>query len=98
MFGAMTRLAERWRSIRFTEFERRQVEALRKNLNAEYETATHVKPAPHQNRTVTGISSTPQTWPLTTINDAAYVGQELTLSTFTSSWDADRERREHQAR
>jgi putative transposase len=29
MFGAMTRAAERWRSIRITEFERRQMAALR---------------------------------------------------------------------
>jgi len=37
MFGAMTRAAERWRSIRITEFERRQMAALRQELDQEYE-------------------------------------------------------------
>jgi hypothetical protein len=37
MFGAMTRAAERWRSIRTTEFERRQMAALRQELDQEYE-------------------------------------------------------------
>ena len=36
MFGAMTRDAERWRSIRFTEFGRRQTDAVRKELVDEY--------------------------------------------------------------
>jgi transposase-like protein len=44
MFGAMTRAAERWRSIRFTEFERRQIAAVRKDLDAEYEARTHHAP------------------------------------------------------
>lgn len=39
MFGAMTRAAERWRAIRFTEFERRQIDAVRKELADEYKTA-----------------------------------------------------------
>jgi putative transposase len=38
MFGAMTRAAERWRSIRITEFERRQMAALRHELDHDYET------------------------------------------------------------
>ena len=37
MFGAMTRAAERWRSIRITEFERRQMAALRHELDHDYE-------------------------------------------------------------
>jgi putative transposase len=37
MFGAMTRAAERWRSIRLTEFERRQMAALRQELDQDYE-------------------------------------------------------------
>ena len=37
MFGAMTRAAERWRSIRITEFERRQMAALRQELDHDYE-------------------------------------------------------------
>jgi putative transposase len=39
MFGAMTRAAERWRSIRITEFERRQMAALRHELDHDYEAA-----------------------------------------------------------
>jgi transposase-like protein len=39
MFGAMTRAAERWRSIRITEFERRQLAALRHELDHDYEAA-----------------------------------------------------------
>jgi putative transposase len=51
MFGAMTRAAERWRSIRITEFERRQMGALRQELDHDYEAAvglepTRSKPAP----------------------------------------------------
>jgi transposase-like protein len=37
MFGAMARAAERWRSIRITEFERRQMAALRYELDHDYE-------------------------------------------------------------
>jgi putative transposase len=37
MFGAMTRAAERWRSIRITEFERRQMAALRHEFDHDYE-------------------------------------------------------------
>ena len=39
MFGAMTRAAERWRSIRITEFERRQMAALRHELDHDYQAA-----------------------------------------------------------
>ncbi len=38
MFGAMIRAAERWRAIRVTDFEHRQMEALRRELDQEYET------------------------------------------------------------
>ncbi len=37
MFAAMTRAAERWKAIKVTEFERRQMTAVRAELNAEYE-------------------------------------------------------------
>jgi hypothetical protein len=36
MFGALIR-AERWRGLRFTEFELRQTAAVRKDLDQEYE-------------------------------------------------------------
>jgi putative transposase len=37
MFGALIRAAERWRGLRLTEFELRQLAAVRKQLDAEYE-------------------------------------------------------------
>ncbi|NIQ95109.1 MAG: hypothetical protein GWN87_13550, partial [Desulfuromonadales bacterium] len=37
MFGAMIRAAERWRTIRITEFERRQMDAVRQELDRLYE-------------------------------------------------------------
>src|SRR5215813_1981570 len=37
MFGALIRAAERWRSIKVTEFEHRQITAVRKELDQEYE-------------------------------------------------------------
>jgi transposase-like protein len=40
MFGAMIRAAERWRAIKITTFERRQLDALRKELNQDYEAET----------------------------------------------------------
>jgi len=39
MFGAMIRAAERWRAIRVTDFERRQMAAVRQELDQEYEAA-----------------------------------------------------------
>jgi transposase-like protein len=40
MFGAMIRAAERWRNIRITDFERRQMKGLRAELDQEYEAQT----------------------------------------------------------
>jgi transposase-like protein len=37
MFGAMIRAAERWRAVKITDFERRQMAAVRKELDQEYE-------------------------------------------------------------
>jgi hypothetical protein len=37
MFGAMIRAAERWRNIKVTEFERRQMQTVRKELDELYE-------------------------------------------------------------
>ena len=37
MFGALIRAADRWRGLRFTEFELRQIAAVRKELDDEYE-------------------------------------------------------------
>ena len=50
MFGALIRAAERWRGLRFTEFELRQIAAVRKELDQEYGGTDHaagkVIPAP----------------------------------------------------
>ena len=46
MFGALIRAAERWRAIKLTEFERRQLAAMRKELDQEYETAIGLKTQP----------------------------------------------------
>jgi len=40
MFAAMTRAAERWRAVKITDFERRQMAALRAELDQEYEAST----------------------------------------------------------
>ncbi len=45
MFGAMTRAAERWRSIKITEFERRQMAALRQELDHDYEASVGLDPS-----------------------------------------------------
>jgi hypothetical protein len=37
MFGALIRAAERWKSIKVAEFERRQLSAVKKELDQEYE-------------------------------------------------------------
>ena len=39
MFDALIRAAESWRGLRFTEFELRQLDAVRKDLDAEYATS-----------------------------------------------------------
>jgi hypothetical protein len=40
IFGALIRAAERWRGLRFTEFELRQISAVREELDDEYQTPT----------------------------------------------------------
>ena len=45
MFGALIRAAESWRGLRFTEFELRQLDAVRKDLDAEYEPLSPNQPA-----------------------------------------------------
>ena len=37
MFGALVRVAERWRNIKVTEFERRRTQTVRQELNELYE-------------------------------------------------------------
>ncbi len=61
MFGAMIRAAERWRAIKITTLERRQLDALRKELDHDYEAENGFE----ENRSVmtpqTRISSNPRT-------------------------------------
>ena len=44
MFAAMTRAAERWRAVKITDFERRQMAALRTELDQEYEALNGLTP------------------------------------------------------
>ena len=61
MFSAMIRTAERWRAIRVTDFERRQMEAVRKELDHEYEARNGLVPKTSANADQTKLSSTSQT-------------------------------------
>jgi putative transposase len=48
MYGAMIRAAERWRGLPVTAFERRQLEAIKAELDAEYQTSIGRPPAAPQ--------------------------------------------------
>jgi putative transposase len=61
MFGAMIRAAERWRAIKITDFERRQMAALREELNQQYETRNGLGKTPSTNANPEKISSGNQT-------------------------------------
>jgi putative transposase len=50
MFGALIRAAERWRGLRFTEFELPQIAAVRQDLDAEYEASITPSDRPSQLR------------------------------------------------
>ena len=60
MFGALIRASERWRSIKVTEFERRQLAAVRKELDHEYEAQVGLKTRLSKDATPK-ISSNPRT-------------------------------------
>jgi putative transposase len=61
MFGALIRAAERWRSVKVTEFERRQMAAVRKELDEEYEAAIGLNIQPSKGSAQAKISSNSQT-------------------------------------
>ena len=61
MFGALIRAAERWRSVKVTEFERRQMTAVRKELDHEYETAIGLKTKPSKDDAQIKLSSSSRT-------------------------------------
>ena len=57
MFGAMIRAAERWRAIKLTDFERRQMASLRKELDQEYEAQSGLAKQPSKGLTADKLSS-----------------------------------------
>jgi putative transposase len=61
MFGALIRAAERWRSIKVTEFEHRQIAAVKKELDQEYEAQVGLKAKTSKDATQVKISSSPRT-------------------------------------
>ena len=61
MFGAMIRAAERWRAIKVTDFERRQIAAVRQELDHEYEARNGLTPKPSADANQTKLSSTSRT-------------------------------------
>lgn len=61
MFAAMTRAAERWRAVKITDFERRQMKALRAELDQEYEAAIGPKPDASKEKPQTQLSSRSRT-------------------------------------
>ena len=56
-FGALIRAAERWRSVKVTEFERRQLTSVRKELDQEYETMVGLNTRPSKDASPVKISS-----------------------------------------
>jgi putative transposase len=61
MFGAMIRAAERWRAIRVTDFERRQLIALRQELDQEYEARNGISSMPSARANHAKLSSSSRT-------------------------------------
>jgi hypothetical protein len=61
MFGALTRAAERWKSIKFSEFERRQLSAAKKELDQEYEAQVDLSRKASKGTAQSKISSSAQT-------------------------------------
>ncbi|WP_419906913.1 IS256 family transposase [Hoeflea sp.] len=61
MFAAMTRAAERWKAIRITEFERRQMAAVRAELDKEYEAQIGLGKPTSKEKHSEKISSTSRT-------------------------------------
>ena len=61
MFGAMIRAAERWRAIRITDFERRQMAAIREELDQEYEARNGLTSNPSANARHGKLSSASRT-------------------------------------
>ena len=61
MFAAMTRAAGRWRPIKITAFERRQMDAVRKELDQEYEAQFGLAKQSSKEKTAEKLSSSSRT-------------------------------------
>ncbi|MDX1489164.1 MAG: transposase, partial [Acidiferrobacterales bacterium] len=61
MFGAMIRAAKRWRAIKVSDFERRQMAAVRAELDQEYEARNGLAAKHQPDARRTKLSSTSQT-------------------------------------
>ena len=61
MFGAMIRAAERWRAIKVSDLERRQMHAVREDLDQEYQAPDGLNPTASANASPTKLSSTSRT-------------------------------------
>jgi transposase-like protein len=61
MFGAMIRAAGRWRAIKITDFERRQMRAVREELDRNYEAQTGLAQQTSEGATANKLSSTSRT-------------------------------------
>src|SRR5499433_3247486 len=61
MFGALIRAAERRRSVKVTEFERRQMAAVRKELDEQYEASVGLDAQPSKDSAQPKISSNSRT-------------------------------------
>ncbi len=61
MFDAFIRAAERWRNIWVTEFERRQMHAIRRELDEAYEAETGLNTKPSNDAPQAEISSSSRT-------------------------------------
>lgn len=61
MFGAMIRAAGRWRPIKITDFERRQMTAVRQELDQEYKAQTGLDQQTSKGATDKNLSSSSRT-------------------------------------
>ena len=61
MFAATTRAAERWRAVKVTDFERRQMTALREELDREYEAQSGLAKPTSKGNAAKKLSSTSRT-------------------------------------
>ena len=61
MYGAMIRAAKRWRAVKVSDFERRQMEAIRRDLDQEYEAQNGLTLNPSADADQTKLPSTSQT-------------------------------------